>query len=250
MNLSLSITGVPEVQKMLDGLGKNAPAATRLWANWVGLEAQGAMRQALPTRFHLRGTKDGFEKAVVFTSAKTRGTRDIQAALHIGGPGFGASRTQKLGVILARHEAESTRANNAQIFFDGRGRAMTGLGFYVPAKGLRPDSTNPPRKLYPSAIGAALRKTPDSKLILAKGTKKGTKKNAGVSYFATRKGIFRRLHSMFGGRVEVDALWYFSNRVRTPARLGLWTTAQRIFEARAVALGRQAVEETLFRATL
>jgi len=249
MDISLKVQGTEKVQWMLAGMQKTqAKKAVTLWTNWVGLEAQGEMRRQIGTRFSFRGTKDGFEKAIVFQQATEGGRKAQKALLKVGGPGgFSGSRTQKLGVILARHEEAETRTESGQTFYDGRGRAMTGLGYFVPANGLRTSSTNPPRSLYPRNIGAAMRRDVDGNYFLAKGTKKGSKaKGSGVSFFATRNGIFKRRHTGFG-RADVQAIWWFARRVRTPARLRLWETAEKVFQARAVALGVQAIEETLFR---
>lgn len=252
MDIKLKVVDTADVQVMLEAMGKGpARQAVQRWSNWLGLEAQGEMRGQIPTRFSMRGTADGFRQAIVFSSAQMRGEREMKAELKVGGPGFGQSRTQKLGVILARHEEAATRTESGQVFYDGKGRAMTGLGFFLPAKGLRTAANNPPKRMYPAAIGAALRMTPDSRLVLAKGTKKGSKaKGTGESFFATREGIFRRKHTSFGGRTDVDAVWWFRGRIRTPARLGLWMTAEKVFQRRAIALGVQAIEETLFRQTL
>lgn len=253
MNISLKVESVAEVQKALAGIGKTqSKKAVRLWANWCGLEMQGEMRRQIPQRFNFRGTAEGFKQAIVFSRAQTKGDRELSAHLTVGGPGtFSKSRTQKLGMILARHESGETRVETNQTFYNGRGQAMTGLGFFLPAKGLRTATQNPPRQMYPVNIGAALRLTPESTPILAKGTKKGSKaKGTGVSFFATRQGIFRRKHTRFGGRVEVEAIWWFRRTIRTPARLKLWETAEKVFAARSVALGMQAIEETLFRETL
>lgn len=238
---------------MMTALGPQCRNAQRLWVNWIGLEAQGEMRKTIAQRFHLRGTEDGFKQAVVFKAAQVSridsGTAQVSADLHVGGPGFGQSRTQKLGRILARHEDAQTRTENSQVYYNGKGQAMTGLGFFLPAKGMRTNSTNPARKLYPSAIGSAMRRTP-SGVTLAKGTKKGSKKTgSGVSYFATRKGIFMRKHTLFGGRVQVEALWWFNSKVRTSARLELWDTALRVFDAKALPLGLQAIDEAIWRAS-
>lgn len=246
MDIRLQVAGTAEVQEALRSLKASIQnKAVVRWTNWLGIEAQGEMRQKIPARFSFRGTAEGFRKAIVFQQATASGERKRQAVLRVGGPGFGQSRTQNLGLILARHEEASTRTNAAQTFFDGRGRAMTGLGFFIPAAGLRTANTNPPRQMYPSAIGAALRSTPDQRVILAKGTKKGTKrKGSGVSFFATRKGIFRRKHSLFG-QADIEPIWFFSSKVRTPARLGLWDTARKVLETRAVPLGLQAIDETI-----
>lgn len=45
----------------------------------------------------------------------------------------------------------------------------------------------------------------------------------------------------------MQAIWWFRRVVRTPARLGLWTTANTVFQERSVSLGAQAVEEAIFR---
>ena len=253
LQVRLRLENVASVQARLSTMGAGANKAVQLWTNWVGLEAQGEMRRDLPSRFKMRGTQALFEKAIVFQSALTSGPRKKQAILKVGSDGPGgtrASATKNLGEILARHENADVRTNSSTVYFNGRGQAMTGLGFFLPAKGLRTDTTNPSKGLYPKAIGAMIRLTPDSRLILAKGTKRGTKASGtGVSYFATRDGIFRRRHTSFG-RADVEAIWWFTSRIRTPARLGLWTTAQRVFDLRGEALGHQAIDEAIFRASL
>lgn len=251
MNISLKTEGVADVQRALATLQRStAKKAVVLWANWIGLEAQGEMRRQLGSRFTFRGTADRFEKAIVFEQATTGGRREAKAQLVVGGPQYGDTATRNLGNILARHENAEVRTQADEVYYDGRGRAFR-AGFFVPARGLRTAQSNPPRAMYPSAIGAALRLTPDSRVILAKGTKKGSRrKGTGTSYFATPKGIFRRRHTNFGGRVDVEAVWWFVPRIASPARLGLWTTAEQVFASRALPLGLQAVEEALFRETL
>jgi hypothetical protein len=248
MSFTVNVSGVAEVQKALAGIGKAAPKATRLWCNWIGLEAQGEMRKQIGSRFSFRGTSEGFEKAIVFSQAKASGARKDKAELTVGGPGFGGSRTQKLGVILARHEEANTRTSTSQIFRTTGNQSTT--GFFLPAKGLRTTSTNPPKALYPRNIGVSARRRVDGGEFFAGGSKKGSKKKGtGVSFFATDKGIFRRRHTSFGS-ADVEAIWWFRSRVKTPARLKLWATAEDVFKRRAVALGLQAIEETLFRETL
>ena len=266
MNLSLKVENTAEVQKMLAGIGKSAPKAVQRWANWIGLEAQGAMRAELPNRFHMRGTADQFRKAVIFQQATTKGDRHLQAILRIGAGGLvnstKASASQKLGVILARHEDAETRTSNA-IYRMGsavnRGQTFQG-GFFLPAKGLRTASTNPPRKLYPTSIGAQMRKGDGAGgSYFAKDkrktsfSRKSGQLNLGESFYVVPGvGIFRR-GAIIGPKAKGsrgEPLWWFKRTVRTAARLGLWETAERVFQVRAVALGQQAIEETLFRATL
>lgn len=251
LDLSARIEGAPEVKAMLATLGKESPHAVRLAMNELGEAMQRAMRREIPSRFHMRGTSDGFRQAIVFSKAIPGRAGRANAVLKVGGPGFGQSRTQKLGAILARHEQADTRTESGQVFFDGKGKAMTGLGFFLPAKGLRTNTTNPPRKLYPSAIGAAMRLTPDSRLILAKGTKKGSKKKGtGTSYFATREGIFQRRHTGFGGRVQVEALWWFRKSIRTPARLRLWETAEDVFNRLSLGYLSDAIDTVIERSAM
>lgn len=253
MNLSLKVQGVEQVQWRLKTLGsKTAKQAVTRWANWVGLEAQGEMRKQLPARFTFRGTADGFKKAIVFSEAKLSGARETKATLKVGGPGFGDSRTQKLGMILARHEDAEQRVRTSNgglsslVKING-GRLIEG-GFFLPANGLRTSSANPPKGMYPRAIGVQMRADASNRMFFAKGTKgKGANQ---VSYFATEKGIFQRKATRSAGTRGVQAIWWFRRQVRTPARLGLWDTAERVFHVRAVALGLQAIDETLFRESL
>jgi hypothetical protein len=253
MNINLNVSGTAEVQKALAGLKRpQARKAVVLWENWLGIESQGAMRREMPNRFSFRGTRSQFEKAIVFQQAKASGSGALQAVLKVGGSGA-ETATSKFGRKLARHEEEGQRTQSDEVYYDGRGRAFR-AGFYIPAKGMRTATSNPARRLYPSSVGAAMRvmgKGENARLGLAKGTRKGSRgRGTGESFFATPKGIFRRKHTSFGGRVDVELLWFFRSRIRTPARLRLWETAEKVFETRAVALGLQAVEETLFRASL
>lgn len=252
MDINLRVTGVEAVQKALAGIGKAAPKAVTLWVNWVGLAAQAEMRQTLPGRFQMRGTQEQFKKAVVFQSASIGGKRERHAILQVGSDGPGgtkATATKRFGELMARHEEGGTRTERNQIYRMGKGGIVT-AGFFLPAKGLRTSTTNVPRSMYPTSIGAQIRSGDgaNGNLYFASGTKKGSKKKGtGVSYFATKTGIFRRKHTGFGGRVAVDAIWWFRPTVRTPARTKLWETAEKVWQTRAVELGLQAIEETLFR---
>jgi hypothetical protein len=253
MNLSIKVEGVDEIKKALAGIGKEAPKAVTLWVNWIGLTAQGEMRKTLPSHFSMRGTQEQFKKAVVFQSASVGGKRAKQAVLTVGSDGPGgtrASATKRFGEILARHEEAGSRTQTNQIYRKGNGGLFT-AGFFLPAKGLRTSTANVPRSMYPKAIGALLTVDAGGKATFNSSTKKGSKKKGtGVSYFATKKGIFLRRHTSFGGRVDVEAIWWFRPTVRTPARTRLWSTAQKVWDTQAVALGKQAIEETLFRMTL
>lgn len=254
MNISMKVEGMAELQEKLASLKKGtARRAVVRWSNWIGITAQAEMRQQLGTRFTFRGTEESFKKAILFQAAAFSGERSVKSELKVGGAGESESATRRFGEMLARHENQEARTERSQIYFDGRGKPFQ-AGFFLPAKGLRTRTANPPRSLYPSSIGATIRvqKTKGGeKVILANGTKKGGKKRGtGVSYFATPKGIFRRRHTSFGGRVDVEAVWWFRNTVKTPARLGLWQTAETVFKTRGAELGMQAVQETIYREML
>lgn len=247
MDLTIKIEGDLRVKELLRQIGDQAPHAIRLAANETGESMQRAMRREIPNRFAQRGTREGFAQAVVFSKAIPGRTNRASAILKVGGPGFGQSRTQKLGVILARHEESQVRTESGQTFYDGRGKPLSAKGFFLPAKGLRTSTQNPPRKLYPTSIGAAMRI--DGKMdgpYLAKGTKKGGKRRVGVSYFATDKGIFMRKHSNFG-RADVEAIWWFRGRIRSPARLRMWETAEDVFNRFSLRYLEEAIETVIGR---
>jgi hypothetical protein len=245
---TITVVGAEEVKAALKQLGADAPHAIRIATTELGEHAQRTMRAQIGNRFQFRGTSAGFQRAIVFQKPRTSGKK-VQAVLKVGSDqgGTKATATRNLGVILARHEEAESRTESGQVFFDARGKAMTGLGFFLPAKGLRTSSANPPRKMYPANIGAAMRLDAGGKLTLAGGTKKGSKKRGtGESYFATRDGIFRRKHTRFG-RADAEAIWWFRRSIRTPARLRLWDTASEVFDRFAVAYAMDAIDLVLER---
>lgn len=228
MQIDAKVEGAAELKAALAALGKAAPKAVRLWANWMGIEAQGQMRAELGNRFTFRNTSAQFQRAVVFQGAKASGP--VQSVLKVGSEASSRTATAALGRLLARHEEGGTRSTG-------------GTGFYVPAKGLRTSTANPPRSMYPNRLLALIGSDKG-------GFKKGSKKRGtGTQYFVTDKGIFRRKETQFG-RAQADAIWWFKKTIRTPARLRLWETAERVVNVRAFALAEQAIEETLFRAML
>ena len=245
----ITIFGTDELKAELRKLGADAPHALRIATTLLGERAQRTMRAQIGDRFNFRGTKAGFDRAIVFQAPRETAKRKVEGVLKVGSDtgGTKATATRNLGVILARHEEADTRSQNSQTFYDSRGRPMTGMGFFVPAPGLRTSSTNPARGTYPRAIGAAMRRQPDGSQILAKGTKKGSKKKGnGISYFATRKGIFSRRHTAFG-QADIQPVWYFVRSIRTPARLRLWETAQEVFDRFAVAYALDAIDTVIDR---
>lgn len=243
MNITPQITGAEPALALLNALGTSARAATQLWANAVGEHMQRAMRTRLPERFHLRGTAAQFSKAIVFQRARSMQTgdtmRQIQAVLKVGSDGVKGTATANLGRLLARYEEADTRTSDAH-FRMANGKSFS-AGFYLPANGIRTNQKNPARALYPSSIGAQIRIDAGGRLTYAKGTRKGTKAKRGESFFATEKGIFRRRHSGFG-EAKPEAIWWFSRRIRTPARLELWVTAQLVFDRFSMQYAEDALD--------
>ena len=54
---------------------------------------------------------------------------------------------------------------------------------------------------------------------------------------------------MFGA-AALEPIWFKVRRIRTTPRTHLFDTVDKVMEVKAIALGMQAVEETIFRATL
>jgi hypothetical protein len=245
---SITVFGAEETKAELRKLGADAPAAVRIATTLIGEHAQRTMRATIGQRFQFRGTADRFEKAIVFQAPRASATRKITAVLKVGSDqgGTKATATRNLGVILARHEDASQRSTR-QLYRMGNGKIIS-AGYFLPAKGLRTSSQNPPRSMYPTSIGAQIRSDPSGQTYFASGTKKGSKKKGtGASYFATKQGIFKRRHTGFGGRVEVEAIWWFRSNIRTPARLRLWETASEVFDRFAVAYAMDAIETVIER---
>jgi hypothetical protein len=251
VNITTEVRGIPAVKAMLAQLGEDAPHAVRIGVTDIGEQAQATIQAGIGKRFTFRGTATAFKRAVVWQRPKETARRTIQGTLRVGSDSGGtkATATTNLGRILARHERTETRQAQSttlsQLFKMG-GQLIEG-GFFLPAKGLRTATSNPPRALYPRNVGVAMRRDVDGRMMFASGTKKGSKrKGNGVSYFATPRGIFRRRHSGFG-RGSAEAIWWFRKFVRTPARLGFWDDAQETVARVAVPAMKRAVDTVLRR---
>ena len=64
MNISTKVEGYEEVRSLITAMGPQAKNANRMWVNMLGVSMQREMQAELPSRFHLRGTSEGFKKAV------------------------------------------------------------------------------------------------------------------------------------------------------------------------------------------
>jgi hypothetical protein len=256
MNLNVKIEGAPDVKAMLQGLAKDAPAAIRMAANEIGEHIQLRMQSQIGSRFTFRGTQSGFQKAIVFAKAIPGRTNRTHAVVKVGSDGIQSTRTAKLGNILARHEEGGTRTTSNTV------RLSTGetrnVGFFIPA-GLRTPTSNPPRSVYPSAIGAVMvRRTDGGYGYNSSVKKRKTRMGAvidGYTYTVTEDGIFRAKHSLDGftnrkGKPDFtkgQPVWWFTKRVRTSARLGLWETASQLFDRHAIGYLVDAIDTVIQR---
>lgn len=248
-NISAAVRGSEDLRKLFQQLRENAPHAARLTSNNLGALLQTEMRSRLGARFRFRKTRPQFENAIVLRLAKPGEDSRVSAELSVGGDSAGAgTATRRLGTLLARYEEPDTRSNTGQIYYDAQHRALTGLGYFLPANQTRTDTSNPPRNRYPANIGASLRLTRTDSLVLSKNQRKTSRRRRGSTFFATRQGIFERVHSAFG-RADVRAIWWFKPRISTPARLGLWGTAQRVLTEEGERVALDAIDTVLKRST-
>lgn len=229
----ITITGADEASAMLKAIGKQASYALMLGVNNTGLAAQHETLKHANRALNMRGTQRFFEKGVVFR----KGTKaKPEATLSIGVDGaWPGTATLRATAILRRHEDPQTRTSN-QVFKAGNTQVES--GFFLPARGMRTNSTNPPRSVYPRNIGALTRRDVDGSRIYAsskksKGSvKKGTKETRSY-YVIPRVGIFERQSSsamQLSGKSRGRPIWFFSRTVRTPARTGFEATATATIE--------------------
>jgi hypothetical protein len=272
MQFGVKMSGQDQIKKLFEQLGQNAAEAARISMNLIGEHMQRSMRGELPKRFTFRGTGDAFARAVVLQKAskgrmstvaglgniisfqRRTGVRET-AVLKVGSDqgGTKATATRNLGVILARHEEAGSRTSNEA--YRAGNQTFIG-GFFIPSKTLRTNTTNPPRALYPRNIGIKMRREADGSSYYSKSKRKTTfsrksgQLKLGESFYAIPEvGIFRRQDSI-GPKVKGqrgEPLWWFNKRVRTPARLRLWETAEEVFNRFAVAYAEDAVEMVVTR---
>lgn len=261
-NISAKVVGREDVAKLLKQLGDDADAAARIAVTGIGEHMQAKMRAELPNRFRFRGTLSQFNNAVVFQAPKVTQKKTIEGVLRVGtehAQGSKASATNRLGAILARHEegGERTASNSIRLSTG----ATHSAGFFIPSGALRSSSQNPPRAMYPANVGAVLRNGDGKGMgsYYAKSVRK-TRKSSGVtimgeSFVITEKGIFRWKHG-FGGTTNrhggtffdrAEPMWWFTRRIRTPRRLGLWLTAEQVFDASAIGHILAAIDTVIER---
>jgi hypothetical protein len=251
MNLSSKIEGDERVKAMLKQLGTEAKHAVRMAANSIGEHMQGAMRREIPNRFTFRGTSAGFKDAIVFSKAIPGRTSRANAILRVGSDSPGGSRTKMLGRILARHETAETRTSSESVRLTAGGTRQ--VGFFIPANSLRTKTSGRrgaaviPMSLFPKAIGASMRRTADGSYIYAKSVRKTTKKKVGERFVITEKGIFRQRFVADLRKHDMEPIWWFSKHVKTPARLRLWETADKVFDRFSLGYLDEAIDTVLAR---
>jgi len=226
-----------EIKRKLKDIGRQAPFALSLGLNNLGLAAQIRARQKARQAFSMRGTSTFFDKGIVFTrGTKARPTAELSIGVEGAWPG---TATKRASAILARHEEGGARQSTAVV------RSSSGLvpaGFFLPGPGMRTGGANPSRKLYPSAIGATLRRQVSGEQRYAKDVKgRGAKRSA--YYVVPNVGIFERKSGGLGSRSR--PIWFFARRVATPARTGMREAADatitELFDAKMSAAITQAM---------
>jgi hypothetical protein len=222
--MQIRVTDDPQIKAELAAIGRQAPFALSLGINNTALAAQRAARSEISRSFALRGTGTFFDRGVVLE----RGTkRNPIASLTIGVEGgWPGTATKRSSAILARHEEGGSRESTAVV---RAGSSLVPAGFFLPGPGLRTRSTNPPRSLYPSAIGATLRRQVSGAQGYAKDVKgRGAKRAA--YYVIPRVGIFERKSGGLGTRSR--PIWFFARRVATAPRTGFRALAADIIDDR------------------
>lgn len=222
-------------------IGRQAPFALSLAINNTGLMAQKAARGEVARSFALRGTGSFFDRGVVFK----RGTKAIpMAELMIGVDSASkGGATARAGAILARHEESGARESSDVVRAAGK---LVPAGFFLPGPGMRTRSTNVPRKLYPSAIGATIRLDPSANAYYASNIKqkgRGAKQVRDAYFVIPRVGIFQRQSGGLGSKVR--PIWFFARRVRTPARTGFQRMAEETIEDRWEGEARKAIAHAM-----
>jgi len=189
-------------------------------------EAQARGRQRMHQVLTIRTSASAqfMERLLKFRPDERARVDRLRAWLRVEGPatksrrGIGNGRTEDL---LLRHE--------------GGGSSRTGP-LFIPADSLRPSPTTVvPRALYPVALGLAPRRGIDGSTTAARRQgKRGAFMMPGL-------GIFQRT-----GPDDVEKLWHFTEKVRTPARLRLNDTIRRTVAER-MGLNVQGMATTLLR---
>jgi hypothetical protein len=202
----------PQIKAELAAIGRQAPFALSLGINNTGLRAQRAARGEIARSFALRGTGTFFDRGVVFKRG-TKAQPSAQLSIGVEG-GWPGTATKRASAMLARHEEGGTRSSTQTV---NAGGSQVPAGFFLPGPGLRTRGSNPPRALYPSAIGATLRRQVSGTQAYASSTK-GRGRNRAAYYVVPNVGIFERKGGGLGSRSR--PIWFFSRRVRTAPLTG------------------------------
>ncbi|HET7552182.1 MAG TPA: hypothetical protein VFK04_12900 [Gemmatimonadaceae bacterium] len=196
------------VSKLLSDVEqRQLPFATSKALNQTALDFQRTMRESLPKKFTIRSgtTRRFLERMIKIEKFDRSNKHKLSVTVGITGPGFFPSVSDNRAAILARHE---------------KGGTFTAFPFYLPAPGLRGATKEIPRRLYPSNLRLAPRRTPTEYLPALRQGKRRTFIIPGV-------GIFQRQ-----SKDEIDSIWFFKERVTIKPRLGFYDTATKTVEDR------------------
>ncbi len=194
-------------RRLSDVEARQMPFAKSRALNRTALDFQKEMRDSLPKKFTIRSgtTKRFLERMIKIEKFDRSNKNKLSVTVGIQGPGFFPSETDNRAKILARHELGGT---------------FSAFPFYLPAPGLRGATREIPRKLYPSNLRLAPRRTPTDYLPALKKGKLRTFIIPGV-------GIFQRQ-----SKDEIDSIWFFKEQIHLKPRLGFYDTAIKVVNDR------------------
>lgn len=154
-----------------------------LGATRVAQVTRTAEQQRLSRAFKLRGTEAFFRSAIRSTMAsRAKPNAEVTVASNL-----------RAGSILTRHEEPGIRRSGRTYTDPNSGRTVVG-GFAIPVAGLRTDSANPPRSLYPTNI-----------------LRRASRGRGAQTFFVLPSGIYERRH--FGSTSAVRLLWAFRQQI-------------------------------------
>ncbi|MBK6455364.1 MAG: hypothetical protein IPF87_04715 [Gemmatimonadetes bacterium] len=216
---------------------RQIPFALALANTKTARAGQSAMQERMPRIFQLRGSERLFRQAV---KSKPATKRDLIANVRIEGPETAKGYDARVSRLILRHEKGGARTSDAVYRVHGQ---LQALGFFLPAKGLRTPAVNVPRRLYPSNIGAALRRNVDGSSYFA-NSRKGRKVKRGnaqreFSYVALPSGIYERRR--FGSFSALRPLWHFERTIQLRPRLGFFTTLEAVVRTQHAANVQEAL---------
>lgn len=193
MTVSITITGTPEVRKMLQDIGKQAPFALAVGLNGVANDVQKEIQESLASRFTLR--RADFMKRTIYRDRATDfATKTNPHAI---------VRINPARDFLAQHEG------------GGRKQPSKSKNLTIPLSAVRPNPMQVvPSRLRPRAL---------------RGTDQVRKVTTPAGTFLVRNRPGRGRAGLVGWRTEF--LYKLKADVPLRPRLGFQQTAQRVIDA-------------------